>query len=83
MTSKADKLLAEALELPEEERIEVATRLFDSVHAEDADIDAAWREEIERRLQLDDKGEGVVMTWDEATRHLQATMDELRNQSTQ
>lgn len=49
MSSNLDKLQAEAMALPPEERAELAERLWTSIEPQ-ADIDAAWDEEIARRV---------------------------------
>jgi hypothetical protein len=50
MSNSARKLLAEALELSEDERLEVACELIASVDGPpDADWETAWLEELERR----------------------------------
>jgi hypothetical protein len=48
----ADKLRAELLALPAEERAELAHALLESLHQEvDAEADAAWLTELDRRAQ--------------------------------
>ena len=42
MTSKAKKLLDEALQLPPGEREALAGQLFDSLASDDPDAEAAW-----------------------------------------
>ncbi len=49
MASNIDKLQAEAMALPAAERAELAERLWTSVEPQ-ADIDAAWDDEIARRV---------------------------------
>ena len=51
MSSAAKKILDEALALPEEERRRLAEALLDSVPADSAvEIQAAWRDEVLRRI---------------------------------
>ena len=56
MTTLVDELSQRALELPPEERVRLAERLLATVHEVDAEVDAAWDEEIKRRLAEIDNG---------------------------
>ena len=49
--SKARKLLAEVLELDEEQRATLALELMDSLSPPDSRDEASWIEEIERRAR--------------------------------
>ncbi len=52
MSELADKLIAEAMKLPTQERARVAAELIASVDGEpDADADVAWAREIDLRVQ--------------------------------
>jgi putative addiction module component (TIGR02574 family) len=58
MTQKSQVVLAEALKLPSNERAEVAERLIASLdEMPDADVEQAWQEEVQRRLQQIERGE--------------------------
>lgn len=51
MLARAKDLLSEALELPEKDRADLAGRLILSLHPRaEADVEAAWAKEIDRRL---------------------------------
>ena len=50
MSSHAERVRAEALQLPIHERARLAEQLIASLD-EDSEIEAAWAEEIERRMQ--------------------------------
>jgi putative addiction module component (TIGR02574 family) len=51
MTCEAPELLEKALALPESERAELAGNLISSLDTTvDQDVDAAWQEEVVRRL---------------------------------
>ncbi|WP_437287551.1 addiction module protein [Sorangium sp. So ce406] len=64
-------MLAEALQLPPEERADVAKRLIDSLDGPaDEDVEAAWLAEVERRLQDVDRGTATVKPWDEVRERL-------------
>jgi putative addiction module component (TIGR02574 family) len=68
MTSKAKKLLNEALGLPPAEREALAGRLFDSLEEHDPDAEVAWQAEIERRIAELDQGKVKPIPWDKARR---------------
>ena len=50
MSSPTEELEAAALALPREERAKLARCLLDSLD-EDNDVDRAWKQEVERRLE--------------------------------
>jgi putative addiction module component (TIGR02574 family) len=56
MTSKAKKLLDEALQLSSAEREALAGQIFDSLETDDPDAEGAWQAEIERRITELDQG---------------------------
>lgn len=66
MTSKAKKLLTEALQLSPAEREALAGELFDSLDSIDADAEVVWQAEIERRLSELDQGKVKPIPWTEA-----------------
>jgi putative addiction module component (TIGR02574 family) len=76
MTSKARKLLDEALQLPPAEREALADQLFDSLDTQDPDAEAAWQAEIERRLNELDEGKVRPIPWSEARRLIFETGDD-------
>jgi putative addiction module component (TIGR02574 family) len=49
MTTNAQKLLADALTLPPNDRAELAAGLLASLDEMEPDVEAAWAEEIRRR----------------------------------
>lgn len=53
----AQEILEAANTLPEEERLLLAHRLFDSIHEMDENIKQAWVQEIRRRCCEIDRGE--------------------------
>jgi putative addiction module component (TIGR02574 family) len=78
MTSRAKKLLEEALSLPADERADVAAELIASL--EDSgeaveDIEAAWATEIERRARRVLTGKSAGLPWEQVKRRAE---DELR-----
>jgi len=73
MTNVAERLLTEALNLPETERAELAARLIESLEAQrDDEVDAAWAAEIERRCAALDSGEAVTSDWSEVRRKIES-----------
>ncbi len=63
----ADKLRAELLALPADERAELAHALLASLHQEvDGEADAAWLTELDRRAQAVADGTAKVVDWQEA-----------------
>lgn len=72
MTHRAERLLDEALQLPEADRADLAARLIQSLESEiDADVDAAWAAEIERRCAALDSGEAVTSDWSEVRQRIE------------
>ncbi len=66
VTEAERKTFDDALALSEEERLELAEALFDSLSVEDqARIDQAWRTEILRRMKEVGNGEVELESWEE------------------
>ena len=69
MNTTAQALYDNALSLPDSERAELAARLIESLDAEvDEDVNAAWDDEIKRRIQELDSGVVTTVPWPEARR---------------
>lgn len=63
---EADELLKQALRLPDKKRAELAASLIDSLDTTvDEGAEAAWQEEIARRLQDVETGKVTTIPWDE------------------
>lgn len=61
---EAHELLKKALALPEHERAELAGNLLESLDTTiDEDADAAWQEEITRRLEEIKSGRVKTVPW--------------------
>ena len=60
MTEQAKTVLKAAMDLPPQEREEVAERLLGSV-GEDAPLSAAWAAEIDRRMKEIDEGKAELI----------------------
>lgn len=66
MSPKADAVFAAALELPEEERLELADRLLETLPPErQAEVEKVWAEEAERRLRDLREGRASTRPWSE------------------
>ena len=69
MNTTAQELYDNALALPDSERAELAARLIESLDTEvDDDVNAAWDDEIKRRIQELDSGAVTTVPWPEARR---------------
>jgi putative addiction module component (TIGR02574 family) len=65
MTQEARELLQKALALPENERAELAGNLISSLDATvDQDVDAAWQQEVVRRLHEVQSGKVETVSWE-------------------
>lgn len=76
MSPTVEKLFREAVDLPEGDRAELAGRLLDSLETErDEGVEAAWAEEIERRIRQIDSGEVKTIPWEEVRAKLCAHLN--------
>jgi len=67
MRTESAELLRDALSLPAEARAALIDSLIESLDVEvDPDAEAAWREEIHRRLQQIDGGAVKTIPWNDA-----------------
>lgn len=57
------ELLAEALELPLDERAKMAAELLESLEEAEADVEEAWAREIEKRVAAARSGELASTDW--------------------
>ena len=77
MDRNARRLLEQALRLPEADRAEIAGRLLQSIEPEtEADVEAAWRQEIEARIAAIDAGESETVPGEEVHSQLRAKLRE-------
>lgn len=65
MPSLIDELSRKARSLPAEERVRLAEELLSSVQDSDAEIDAAWEDEIKRRLDEVETGTAKLIPAEE------------------
>jgi putative addiction module component (TIGR02574 family) len=71
MTEKSDAIVAEALSLPPLERAELIERLYDSLRStEEADVERAWIDEAERRIDRFVAGESQVIPYEQLKQSL-------------
>ena len=70
MTAKAERLLEEALKLPQNTRATLAGRLILSLHDEDEDVEAAWAAEVDRRLPNFDESRKKALPWPRVKRNI-------------
>lgn len=76
MTDRARKLLHDAMELPLPERAELAADLLASLDGEpDADVEAAWASELERRAREAIANPDDDVAWETVRDELHATPD--------
>ncbi len=79
MGRSVQDLFREASKLPENDRAELAGRLLESLERPaDADVEAAWAEEIERRIRQIDAGELKTIPWEQVRAELFARSREKR-----
>lgn len=79
MRRHAETVLREALTLPEQERVEIAGALLESLGPEpEADVEAAWRQEVAARVAALDAGEVTTTPWGEIRDRFLARLSERR-----
>ena len=75
MSTRADTILGTALELPPDERAWLAEELIASLDQQrDADVEAAWATEIERRISEIESGEAETVSWEEARARIRSKL---------
>ncbi len=65
MSDLVEELSHKARTLPPEDRVRLAEELLASVQEPDAEVDAAWAEEIKRRIAEIDSGKAKLIPADE------------------
>jgi putative addiction module component (TIGR02574 family) len=71
MPRKLEELFEEASALPDHDRAELAGMLLDTLEGEpDPDVEAAWAEEVERRVRQVDAGEVTLIPWEQVRAEL-------------
>lgn len=74
MPTPAELIEAEALKLTPSERADLADKLWLSVHSEE-EVDAAWEEEIVRRIDDLDAGRTQAIPYEQVRAELRALID--------
>jgi putative addiction module component (TIGR02574 family) len=73
---EASELLKQALALPDKERADLAASLIDSLDSTvDEGVEAAWQEEIARRLRDVETGKVKGVPWEEVRRKGRALLN--------
>jgi putative addiction module component (TIGR02574 family) len=76
MTHDTQELLQKALTLPDKERAELAGNLIANLDAiQDPDVDAAWQQEIARRLHEVQSGQVKTVSWESVHQKGHALLD--------
>jgi putative addiction module component (TIGR02574 family) len=71
MRKSLEQVLRDASELPERDRATLAGLLIESLESErEPDVEAAWANEIERRVAELDAGTVRTVPWDDVRRRL-------------
>jgi putative addiction module component (TIGR02574 family) len=79
VSPKAQRLLEEALALPEDARTDLVEALIESLDAPaepSAEVEAAWTEEIARRLKEVEAGAVKPIPWEEARKMIFGSRDD-------
>jgi putative addiction module component (TIGR02574 family) len=76
MSPEVSDLLKRALALPADERTALANTLLDSLEDADASVQAAWDEEVARRMQDLKAGRAVTVPWEQLHQELLAMLNE-------
>jgi putative addiction module component (TIGR02574 family) len=77
MSAIADRLLKEILQLPPEERVALADQVYESLDDinKDESYEAAWEEEIRKRIEDYETGRVKGIPWEEAMKQISAEED--------
>jgi len=61
-----ESLLTQALQMPAQDRAAIAERLISSLDTEiDQDVEIAWQQEVQRRVDEVDKGVVACIPWEQ------------------
>lgn len=72
-----EKIQEEVLKLPKKERAELAHILIDSLRPyETYDSEEAWAEELKRRVDRFESGEGEMTSWEEVSKKARSIIEE-------
>jgi putative addiction module component (TIGR02574 family) len=76
MSPEVSDLLKRALALTVDERAALANTLLDSLEHADESVQAAWDEEVARRMQDLQSGRAVTVPWEELHQELLAMLND-------
>ena len=76
MSPEVSELLKRALALSVDERAALANTLLDSLEEPDEAVQAAWDEEVARRMNDLKAGKALTVPWEELHRELLALVNE-------
>ena len=76
MSPEVSDLLKRALALSVDERAALANTLLDSLEHTDKSVQAAWDEEVARRMQELQAGKAVTVPWEELHQELLAMLND-------
>ncbi|TCK17655.1 putative addiction module component (TIGR02574 family) [Thiogranum longum] len=80
MATSARELYQQAMELEDEERASLAGLLLESLDTEvEEGVEAAWLEEIERRMAALDSGDAKLVPWEDVRNRLLKRLDAAEN----
>ena len=75
LSAAAQEVFEAAMNLPDEERVNLAERLYGSVDAADPEWEKAWAAEIARRVADIESGKATLIPWEEARDRLWKGID--------
>jgi putative addiction module component (TIGR02574 family) len=82
MTKQALELLQQALSLSDEERASLAYSLLESLDAPaDENVEAAWNEEIARRIADLESGKSKTVPWEEVRAQISSLVSNAKQSS--
>lgn len=71
MSTVVENILTQALQMSPKDRATIAERLISSPDTEvDWDVEVAWQQEVQRRIDEIDKGEVVCIPWEQVLHRL-------------
>jgi putative addiction module component (TIGR02574 family) len=76
--TNANEILEAAMSLPPEARAQIADQLLASLDPAQAEVDAAWEPEIERRVREIEEGRVQLVPHDEVMSHVRDHLRSMR-----
>jgi len=71
MSTTVESILAQAMQMPAQDRAAIAERLISSLDTEtDWDVEIAWQQEVQRRVDEVERGEVVCLPWEQILQQL-------------